>query len=171
MGNSLYQWRVTFGMFYCRCQRIRLLRKVSTHFLLQLCFIRLICRFLKVITDVAIREKRKFLNENFYVTMVQIHLTIAGDVEQNPGPEFFTYSLSVLHANIRSIRNNFEYLKDNFTDFDILSFTETLLDGNVRNYDIMVENYDISYRKDRTCHGGGLLVYINSNLAHERMDA
>ena len=83
--------------------------------------------------------------------MVQILLSINGDVEQNPGPEFFTYSLSVLHANIRSIRNKFEkfeYLKDNFTDFDILSFTETHLDGNVRNDDIMMENYDIPYRKE-----------------------
>ena len=76
MGNSLYQWRVTVGMFYCRCQRIRLLRKVSIHFLLQFCFIRLTCRFLKVIIDVAISEKMKFLNENFYVTMVQILLII-----------------------------------------------------------------------------------------------
>ena len=96
MGNNLYQWRVTVGMFYCRCQRIRLFRKVSIRFLLQFCFIRLICRFLKVIMGVPIREKRKFLNENFYVTMVQILLTIAGGVEQNLGPEFFTYSLSRL---------------------------------------------------------------------------
>ena len=55
-------------------------------------------------------------------------------------------------------------------DYDILAFTETHLDGNVCNDDIMIENYDKPYRKDRTCHGGGLLIYINNNLAHERMD-
>ena len=56
-------------------------------------------------------------------------------------------------------------------DYDILAFTETHLDGNVCNENILIENYDKPYRKDRTCHGGGLLVYINSNLAHERMEA
>ena len=55
-------------------------------------------------------------------------------------------------------------------DYDILAFTETHLDGNVCNDDILIENYDKPYRKDRTCHGGGLLIYINSNLAHERID-
>ena len=77
----------------------------------------------------------------------------------------------MLHENIRSIRNKFEYIKDTFMDYDILAFTETHLDGNVCNDDILIENYDKPYRKDRTCHGGGLLIYINSNLAHERMDA
>ena len=90
--------------------------------------------------------------------MVQILLIIAGDVEQNPGPECFTYSLSVLHGNIRSIRNKFEYLKDNFTDFDILSFTETHLDGNVRNDDIMMENCDIPFRKSKKISNGQELI-------------
>ena len=44
--------------------------------------------------------------------ILYVILLLAGDVEQNPGPEFVTYSLSVFHANIRSIRNKFEYLKD-----------------------------------------------------------
>ena len=54
-------------------------------------------------------------------------------------------------------------------DYDILALTETHIDGKVcdENY----KNYDKPYRKDRTCHGGGLLVYINSHLAHERMEA
>ena len=28
--------------------------------------------------------------------------------------------------------------------------------------------FDVSYRKDRSCHGGGILVYINSCLIHKR---
>ena len=31
--------------------------------------------------------------------------------------------------------------------------------------------HEAAHREDRTCRGGGLLIYINSNLAHERMDA
>ena len=108
----------------------------------------------------------------FYLITLNILLIIAGDVERNPGPERFNHTLSVIHENIRSIRNKFEYIKDTFMDYDILTFTETHFDGNVCIDDILIENYDKPYRKDRTCHGGGLLAYINSNnLAHERMDA
>ena len=63
----------------------------------------------------------------------------------------------MLHENIRSIRNKFEYIKDTFMDYDILAFTETHIHGNVFD-DILIENYDKPYRKDRTCHGGGLLA-------------
>ena len=112
---------------------------------------------------------KQFLNDIFYFLALNILLIIVGDVEKNPGPELFNHTISVLHENIRSIRNKFEYIKDTFMDYDILAFTETHLDGNVCSDDILIENYE-PYRKDRTCHGGGLLIYINSNLAHERMD-
>ena len=52
------------------------------------------------------------------------------DVETNPGLENL-YDLSVLHLNIRSIRNKLDYITDNVLDFNILCFTETHLDANV----------------------------------------
>ena len=171
MGNCMDQWRVTIGMFYCRCQKIRLLRKVSIYISFSLSYISIFCRYLKILTDMAIKTNNQFLNDIFYFITLNILLIIAGDVERNPGPELFNHTLFVLHQNIRSIRNKFEYIKDTFMDYDILTFTETHLDGNVCIDDILIENYDKPYRKDRTCHGGGLLAYINSNLAHERMDA
>ena len=92
----------------------------------------------------------------------------AGDVERNPGP-IPEQTLSVFHLNIRSIRNKIEYLKDNFTDFDILCFTETHLDIAVSYESLLISNcYSKPYRKDRNMHGGGLLMYINANLAHRR---
>ena len=51
----------------------------------------------------------QFLNDVFYFVTLNILLIIAGDIEQNPGPEIFNHTLSVLHENIRSIRNKFEY--------------------------------------------------------------
>ena len=50
-------------------------------------------------------------------------LLLAGDVELNPGPNSatnLTSCLSVVHQNIRSILNKFEYIKDNMLDYDIL---------------------------------------------------
>ena len=45
---------------------------------------------------------------------------------------------------------------------------ETHLDANVSTNDVLlIQNYDIPYRKDRTNHGGGILVCIDSNLVQE----
>ena len=51
-----------------------------------------------------------------------------------------------------------------------MCFTETHLDNNIANADIcLTKDFSIPYRKDRTNHGGGILVYINSNLLHKRI--
>ena len=52
----------------------------------------------------------------------------------------------------------------------MLCFTETHLDANVSTNDVLlIQNYDRPYRKGRTNHGGGILVYIDRNLVHERV--
>ena len=53
----------------------------------------------------------------------------AGDIETNPGPENIC-ELSIVHLNIRSIRNKIEYITDNLLDFNSLCFTETHLDAS-----------------------------------------
>ena len=80
----------------------------------------------------------------------------AGDIETSPGPEKL-FDLSIVHLNIRSIRNIIEYITDNLLDFNILCFTETLLDANVSTEMLFLTNaYSTPYRKDRTNHGGGI---------------
>ena len=92
----------------------------------------------------------------------------AGDVETIPGPENL-YDLSVLHLNIKSIRNKIDYITDNFLDFNILCFTETHLDANVPTEVLFLSNtYSSPYRKYRTHHGGGILAYLSSSLLHAR---
>ena len=69
---------------------------------------------------------------------------------------------------MRSIRNKLEYIIDNVCDFDCLCFTETHLDNSVDNANIcLTSDFSILYRKDRTNHGVGILVYVN-NLIHKR---
>ena len=94
----------------------------------------------------------------------------AGDVERNPGPNTINNSLSILHCNIRSIRNKLDYITENLLDFDILCFSESHLYANISTESlIMSSKYDIPYRKDRTNHGGGLLMYLSCELAHTRV--
>ena len=57
-------------------------------------------------------------------------LLLSGDIEVNPGPMTRSDTsgiLSILHLNVRSIRNKLEYVFDYFSDHDIMCFTETHL--------------------------------------------
>ena len=163
------EWRVTVSGFYNRCQRLSLPCKVSMNFILHLS----LCYFIKImkqLLSVAVDAKTKFLHECFYYILIQLLLIISGDVEINPGPNDTPHCLSVLSSNIRSIRNKLNYIKDNFLEFNVLCFTETHLDANVSTNDVLlIQNYDSPYRKDRTNHGGDILVYIDSNLVHEEL--
>ena len=107
-------------------------------------------------------------NYHFFFILFMLLLE-AFDIEQNPGPNNFTADLSILHLNIRSIRNKLDYIKDNFLDFDILCFSETHLDVQVSNeFLFLSDTFDRPYRKDRTNHGGGVMIYLNSQLIHVR---
>ena len=53
-----------------------------------------------------------------------------------------------MHLNIRSIRHNIDYILDNFTDIDILCFSETHLDFNVSTESLCLsDSYSEPYRK------------------------
>ncbi len=88
----------------------------------------------------------------------------------NPGPTpDGTPCLSILHQNIRSIRNKLEYIKDTFLDFDVLCFTETHLSDTIVDEYLNLEGYGQVYRKDWNAYSGGLLTYTSSTLISRRM--
>ena len=71
---------------------------------------------------------------------------MSGDVEANPGPECQsnvqvdnTSVLSLLHLNIRSVRNKLNYVFENLTDFNIMCFTESHLDEHVSDKALLSE--------------------------------
>ena len=98
--------------------------------------------------------------------VILLLLLQAGDIETNQGPEN-VHDLSILHLNTRSIRNKLDFILDNFSDFNILCFTETHLDANVSTDMLSLSNcYSTLHRKDRTNHGGGVMAYINLSLLH-----
>jgi exonuclease III len=80
------------------------------------------------------------------------------------------HDLSILHLNIRSIRNKTEYIDAHFSDFDILCFTETHLDGSVDNNSINLEHYNKPYRKDVSAHSSGILIYTNTSISSKSID-
>ena len=108
------------------------------------------------------------LNSHFTI-FLHILLFKAFDIELNPGPPNSPSDLSLLHLNTRSIRNKLKYIRENFLDYNILCFSETHLDDQIST-DVLIlfDLFDSPYRKDRSNRGGGLLVYINSELIHTR---
>ena len=85
-------------------------------------------------------------------------------------PESTEHCISIIHSNIRSIRNKLEFIKNNLLDFDVLCFTESHRDANVDSESLLLpDGYDSPYRKDRTNHGGGILVYMNKNIISQRL--
>jgi len=137
-----------------------------------ICLLGILHWIFKLILKSALILAKSFMNFDFFLVLLLLILQ-AGDVEMNPGPVNINQHencLSIIHCNIRSIRQKLDYIRDNFTDFDILCFTETHLDAAVSDEFLsLTDSYDSLYRKDRTNHGGGILVYINTNLIHKRM--
>lgn len=93
-----------------------------------------------------------------------------GDIETNPCPINHSNSISKMHLNMRSIRNKLESVKDSFSVFEVLCFTETHLDHTFSNYNLEIEGYNQVHRNDVSFHSVGILSYASSKLKTERLN-
>ncbi len=110
------------------------------------------------------------INNSFYLFLMELLLLKSGDIECNPGPDIAEHNcFSILHQNIRSIRNKLEFIKNNFLDFDMLCFTETHLSVEINDNALQLDGFDKMYRKDNSAHSGGFLVYASSHLRPKRI--
>lgn len=81
----------------------------------------------------------------------------------------FTKYLSVLHINIRSMRNKhdsiYELLEHTKCRFDVLFVSETWLSEH--ESPVQLQNY-VCYLRNRTVgRGGGVAAYIRDSIKHE----
>ena len=80
-------------------------------------------------------------------------LIVCGYIELNPGPKGTPVShentLSIFHANIRSLGNKFNYIIDIVEDFDIIFLMETHLDNSISDADIRLPGFEVPFRRDR----------------------
>ena len=167
MGNDTCAWRATIGIFNCRrvlvYKNIRV--KVNCFFVELLLWIQFCFRNSCYSLQICLESLQNNINFNIILLLLLLE---AGDIELNPGPEN-NYCITGLHCNIRSIRNKLDFIIDNFLENDFLCFTETHLNNLVCIDDLVLsEKYDYPYRKDRTNHGGGILVYVSKNIVYEK---
>ena len=73
--------------------------------------------------------------------------------------------------NINSIRNKFDALCSIFKQkIDILLVSKTKIDGTFPLAQFCVESYSTPYRLDRTCKGGGLLLYVRDVYLQNKLN-
>lgn len=75
------------------------------------------------------------------------------------------------HINIRSLLPSFNHFKDMIKDynFKILGITETWLQEDISNDVISITGYNL-VRRDRQFRGGGVALYIGTNLKYKIID-
>ena len=113
-------------------------------------------------------------NKNLHLLLC---ILLAGDIATNPGPNtaqsnsktktplkcllINARSLKSQHKQSNEISNNIARFQDLVysEDNDIICVTETWLNSDISNSEILNEGYEI-FRKDRESRGGGVLVAI-----------
>ena len=68
------------------------------------------------------------------------------------------------HLNAHSLRNKFEAIEELVQNkVDICFLSETKIDETFPNEQFLINCYKL-FRRDRNCHGEGVLCYINENI-------
>ena len=70
------------------------------------------------------------------------------------------------HLNINSLRHKIVDLRHvlSQTGIEIVSISETKLSSDFPDAQFQVDGYVYPYRKDRTKHGGGIMVFVKNDL-------
>ena len=136
MNIDIQAWRSVIGMFYGRMfyGKIQTLRAInSKHMRFDTSVFYNHPHFSKSSKKLFNLGGHLFLFSTLNLVFLAISINLillAGDVAENSGPDAESdsptalNSLSILHLNIRSIRNKLDFIMDNFSDLDIFCFTE-----------------------------------------------
>lgn len=119
-------------------------------------------------------------------TWVFALILLAGDVQENPGPDSVDSSndsslmttlssvspsdhLSVFHLNIQSILPKIDLVRCEASAYDVLIFSESWLKADVKDESISIVNFLPPFRTDRADRpGGGVVVYVRDTLKCKR---
>ena len=78
-------------------------------------------------------------------------------------------NLNIAHLNINGLRSKITFLKVFLQQhkFDVLCLNETKIDSTTATSEISISGYK-TFRQDRSCHGGGVLIYASENLTTKK---
>ena len=86
--------------------------------------------------------------------------------------EILKSGLSVMHLNIQSLRTKLTILDAEIQQYDIVVLTETWLNQSIQNTELILSNFQPSFRRDRKDRiGGGVAIYVHEGIhAKERTE-
>lgn len=162
MGNTTESYRAAIGAFYSVTHKF--LGRRSQGFNINAMFYAYCTLNVFCLLSMASFVKNDAFK--FYRFLI---LLICMDIHENPGPAFGEiYSLDIIHLNTRSIRNKIEYLSNLVESCQIACFSETHLDTDIDSNNLKFDGFDEPIRKDRNRNGGGIMVFMSSQLKYSR---
>jgi hypothetical protein len=113
------------------------------------------------------------VNVVFFALVALILITIAGDIELNPGPDIgrFCKRISICHVNIRSLSwSKLHAIQTSLSNvYDIITLSETHLHAGISDDVFKLKGYQDIIRKDRPTKGGGVAIYLKENISYRRI--
>ena len=119
-------------------------------------------------TKVLLRPRRSYFAWNFLHLFV-LFLLISNDIEWNPGPSGGSVVPKSCTLNARRIVNKpieFQAVA-NTRELEQIVVTETWLNCNILDNEILSSEYNI-HRRDRLRRGGGILLAVNEGICCQR---
>ena len=125
------------------------------------------------------------IKELLYTWLILLIL-LSGDISENPGSSdtessdsniskdsldlsIFENNFSVVHYNIQSLANKVHQLQVELSHFDVRALSETWLNPSISDDDIMFQNFQKPFQKDRIHNNyGGIIIYAKENIACKR---
>ena len=112
---------------------------------------------------------RIFQGMSLYYYLVIYYLLIIGGIEINPGPTLNS-NIKIIHNNVCSILPKIDIIYNEFYEYDIVAITESHLDQSITDNDIELEGFQAPVRLDRNRYGGGVMIYVKSNLSFKKRE-
>ena len=110
-GNSLDQWRASIGLFNSKCIFNQIV-KVSFSMAFIFYYVKYLQKWTGNNCKLISLALKDFICSLYFKIVLTLLLFEAGDIEINPGLNIINNSLSILHSNIRSIRNKLDCITE-----------------------------------------------------------
>ena len=82
----------------------------------------------------------------------------------------FEQNFSIVHYNIQSLVGKLDQIQIELSHFDVFAQSESWLSENVSTEEILFQNYQRPFRKDRVENSyGGVIIYVKENIPCKRI--
>ena len=142
MGVDITVYRSAIGILYAATHISWRLHIISLNYILHL---QLLCT-LSSFVFLALRCLIK--NDQFAIYKILL-LMICTDIHPNPGPNDTNsaHTIDIQHLNTRSIRNKLNFISNLSDSYQVVCFSETLLDDTIDSNSLHLDGFDIPLRK------------------------